>query len=327
MGLSRTKKVVAGAVLSIATLSTALTMVSSAFAATIPTTSVTSTTTAHAVHHGKHKAPNRAWLFRALANDLHIKPSVFFKELHQGDTVTQIATKQNVAATTLQSDLQTIVSDHFSALVTKGKMTQQKATQIEQKLDAKLPTLVNRKFPMGHHAKHKSGNYVWLFQSIAKNLNVQQKTLVKELHQGNTLAQIATKQNVAATTLQSDLQTVVSDHFSALVTKGKMTQQKATQIEQKLDAKLPTLVNRKFPMGHKKSDPTVMAMKRAGMLKEVSTILHLTPQQLHQDLHSGQTITEIAAKQQVSSSTLTSGMQSYFAQRTNQAITKWLSKN
>ncbi|MCI0184060.1 MAG: hypothetical protein OWR52_04240 [Acidibacillus sp.] len=227
MSLSRTKKIVTGVALSVATLSAGLTMVPSAFAATLPGVSTSSTMTAHVAHHAKYKAPKREWLFRALAKDLQMKPGLFFKELHHGETLSEIATKQHVSVTTLQSDLQTIVKDHFSALVSKGKMPQQKATMMEQKVDANLPALINRK----------------------------------------------------------------------------------------------------FPLGHEKSNPTVMVMKRDGMLKEVATILHITPKQLHQDLHSGQTITEIAAKEHISSSTLTSEMEAYYAQRTNQVIAKWISKN
>ena len=72
--------------------------------------------------------PNAAAIQNQIAQDLHISASQLQQDIKSGQTVSQIATAQNVSATQLQTDEVNAVKPYLDQAVSAGSVTQKQET-------------------------------------------------------------------------------------------------------------------------------------------------------------------------------------------------------
>jgi len=147
-----------------------------------------------------------------------------------------LAKRLGVPVSTLQQDKLASAEDVLAQLVKDGKLTQNQANQIKQRLES-------------HQACSGNGRGLWgrgvMMQSlkqylpsvatqVAKGLNMDATQLMSQLQSGKSLSDIATAKGVSSSQLQTIVTNAIQSTVNQAVSDGNLTQQQATNIMQML---------------------------------------------------------------------------------------------
>ena len=156
-----------------------------------------------------------------------------------------LANRLGVSVSTLQQDKLASTDDVIAQLVKDGKLTQNQANQLKQRLAS-------------HQACTGKGKGLWgrgvMMQSlkqylpavatqVAQGLHITSTQLMSQLQSGKSLSDIATAQGVSAAQLQTIVTNAIQSAVNKAVSDGNLTQQQATNIMQMLQ-KNPGAFNR-----------------------------------------------------------------------------------
>jgi polyhydroxyalkanoate synthesis regulator phasin len=151
----------------------------------------------------------------------------------------------------LQQDKLGAAKDVLAQLVKDGKLTQNQANQIKQRLES-------------HKACSGSGRGLWgrgvaiqalkqylpgVATQVAQGLHLTVDQLKAQLQSGKSLSDIAAAQGVSSSQLQTLATNAIQNALTKAVSDGNLTQQQATNIMQMLQKNpgvLNTLLNRHF---------------------------------------------------------------------------------
>ncbi len=187
-----------------------------AFAASpssIPPTSVTSpASTAVKVRH-RHLLEHLKFVVIAhTAKILSIKIKAILPLLHQGQSLSQIATAHGVSQTDLVSQLEATITAPMQKAVQSGKIKLTHAIKLKDRLDKKITTLVtktNWKIPVKIQRGFVATGRHALTAEIAKLLHITPNQLAADRKSGQSITQIAATKQVPLTTLEQDLKAYV----------------------------------------------------------------------------------------------------------------------
>jgi polyhydroxyalkanoate synthesis regulator phasin len=155
-----------------------------------------------------------------------------------------LAKRLGVPVSTLQQDKLAAAEDVLAQLVKDGKLTQNQANQIKQRLES-------------HQACSGNGGGLWgrsvMMQSlkqylptvatqVAQGLHMNANQLTTQLQSGKSLSDIAKAQGVSSSQLQTIVTNAIQSAVNKAVSDGNLTQQQATNIMQKLQ-KNPAALN------------------------------------------------------------------------------------
>jgi polyhydroxyalkanoate synthesis regulator phasin len=147
-----------------------------------------------------------------------------------------LANRLGVSVSMLQQDKLASAEDVIAQLVKDGKLTQNQANQIKQRLQS-------------HQACTGKGKGFWgrgvMMQSlkqylpavaaqVAQGLHITSTQLMSQLQSGKSLSDIATTQGVSSTQLQAIVTNAIQSAANKAVSDGNLTQQQATNIIQML---------------------------------------------------------------------------------------------
>jgi len=156
-----------------------------------------------------------------------------------------LAKRLGVSVSALQQDKLAAAEDVLAQLVKDGKLTQNQANQMKQRLQS-------------YQACTGKGNGFWgrgvMLQSlkqylpdvatqVASGLHMSSTQLVSQLQSGKSLSEIATTKGVSSTQLQTIVTNAVQSTVNKAVSDGNLTQQQSTTIMQMLQ-KHPNVLNR-----------------------------------------------------------------------------------
>ena len=162
-----------------------------------------------------------------------------------------LANRLGVSVSTLQHDKLGAAEDVLAQLVKDGKLTQNQANQIKQRLES-------------HKACSGSGRGLWgrgvaiqalkqylpgVATQVAQGLHLTVDQLKAQLQSGKSLSDIAAAQGVSSSQLQTLATNAIQNAVTKAVSDGNLTQQQATNIMQMLQKNpgvLNNLLNRHF---------------------------------------------------------------------------------
>lgn len=272
-----------------------------------------------------HPAGMGVWngsLISDLAADLNLSENTLLSDFQAGQTVSQIAAAQNVATATLISELESTLD-----------------SKLASGIDTQVTNLVNgtkTASSTSHHggtgAFAMAGN---LLSEAAADLNTTTSALQTDMKNGQTIAQIAAAQNVSTSTLISELESTLDSKLSQEVSNGKLTSAQETKLKSAIDTSITNLVNGTKPM--QSSNPSQKAMPKGmhgfawgfggatgaksaaksgatagtnSIMSDLATDLNISVATLQSDMKAGETVSQIAAAQNVPTSTLISELES-----------------
>ncbi|WP_029422104.1 LysM peptidoglycan-binding domain-containing protein [Alicyclobacillus macrosporangiidus] len=182
-----------------------------------------------------------------VANILGIDQTTLKSDLQSGQTLAQIANSKGISEQTLISDLESALKQKLDQAVQNGKLTSQQEQQMLQKFESNAQKFVESKFaaplPKG------PGGFGDLNQ-IAQILGVDKQTLLQDLKNGQSIAQVAESKGISVDSLVSQLVSNAKSKLDQAVQRGKLTAGKEQQILDNLQQRLTQLVQNQGPFGH-----------------------------------------------------------------------------
>ncbi len=156
-----------------------------------------------------------------------------------------LAKRLGVSVSALQQDKLGAAKDVLAQMVKDGKLTQNQANQIEQRLQSHQACTGKGKGLWGRGAVLQSlKQYLpGVATQVASGLKMNASTLMSQLQSGKSLSQIATAQGVSSSQLQTIVTNAIQSAVNKAVSDGNLTQQQATNIMQMLQ-KHPNALNR-----------------------------------------------------------------------------------
>jgi polyhydroxyalkanoate synthesis regulator phasin len=141
-----------------------------------------------------------------------------------------LAKRLGVSVSTLTGDRKSAFEDTLSQLVKDGKLTQNQADQIQQRVESNKTcsgfsaTRIENRLRAQFLAKYRSQ----FTAQVAQGLHLTSSQLTTQLKSGKSLRAIATAQNVSATNLKTIIVNAAKSTLSQAVSSGAITQAQAT---------------------------------------------------------------------------------------------------
>ena len=158
-----------------------------------------------------------------------------------------LATRLGVPVSTLQQDKLASAEDVLAQLVKDGKLTQNQANQIKQRLESHQACTGKGKGFWGRGVMVQSLKQYLpaIATEVAQGLHMTASQLMSQLQSGKSLGDIATAQGVSSAQLQTLVTNAIQSAVNKAVSDGNLTQQQATNIMQMLQ-KNPGALNHLF---------------------------------------------------------------------------------
>ena len=145
-----------------------------------------------------------------------------------------LAKRLGVSVSTLQQDKLASAEDVLAQLVKDGKLTQNQANQMKQRLESHQACSGNGRGLWGRGVTMQSlKQYLpGVATQVAQGLHMTADQLMAQLQSGKSLSDIATTQGVSSTQLQTLVTNAIQRAVNKAVSNGNLTQQQATSIMQ-----------------------------------------------------------------------------------------------
>jgi uncharacterized protein YidB (DUF937 family) len=226
-------------ILSIASAGIALMAITGSAFADTATTPASPTSSTQQAHRGHHKGQFNN---QQLLSLLKIDAPTLQQDLKSEQSLADIASAQGVNEQDVINLLVQQSTDRINKAVAAGKLTQDKATQREANLSAQVKKMVEHKGKGGFvHRRNGQGQ----LKQVASELGIDPTQLMSQLKAGQSIADIAATQGKDEQTVINALVTQATTKINAAVQAGKLTKDKANQMEAKLSDRIKRLVERK----------------------------------------------------------------------------------
>ena len=182
-------------------------------------------------------------LLRAAAQYIGLTPAQLRQQL-PGRSLAQLAVAHGKSVEGLQQAILAAAKTRLDRAVASGRLRQAQADQRLARLQARLPTLVNRVFPAQRPVAQR-GARVGLFGVAAQYIGVSRAQLRQELR-GRSLAQVAAAHGKSVQGLEQALLAAARARIDQAVANGRLTQAQAERLLARLPARITRLVNRVF---------------------------------------------------------------------------------
>ena len=143
-----------------------------------------------------------------------------------------LASKLNVSVSTLQQDSKAARIDIVNQLVKDGKLTQNQANTLIQRIQASEPCTHSKGYLYGPFvirqfvARYRDD----MVSQIAQGLHLSSSQLTAQLQSGKSLEQIAKAQNISSSQLKTIVTNAVTSDLNKAVSAGDLTQAQQTAI-------------------------------------------------------------------------------------------------
>ncbi len=155
-----------------------------------------------------------------------------------------LANRLGVSVSTLQKDKLAAAEDVLAQLVKDGKLTQNQANQIKQRLESNKACTGNGFFSGRGIGLHSLSQYLpGIANQVAQGLHITTDQLKAQLQSGKSLSDIAAAKGVSSSQLHTIVTNAIQSALNKAVSDGNLTQQQATNIMQKLENN-PQFLNR-----------------------------------------------------------------------------------
>lgn len=183
---------------------------------------------------GKDKAVVLRALRQDLTKQLGISVKTLVSDLKSGETLAQIAQSKGVSEQTLIADLSSDVQHLLDQAVSNGKLTTAQEQSLMKRFDAHVQAVVEGRLPA---AGVRADRRAWL-NDAAQVIGINRATLLQDLKQGESIAQVAQSKGISVNTLVSKLMAKEKVRLDQKVSSGKLTQAREQHMLKRLQTQL-----------------------------------------------------------------------------------------
>jgi polyhydroxyalkanoate synthesis regulator phasin len=154
------------------------------------------------------------------------------------------AAQLGVTPAELSDALKKALKNRIDEAVAEGRLTEEQANRLEERLDAnEYPFLAGFGLRGHRHGDFGHRRGFARLETAASHLGMSQEELREELREGKTLAEIAREQGKTAAGLVQLLVAVQTKRIDEAVDDGRITEEQATELKEGLDERMHALVD------------------------------------------------------------------------------------
>jgi len=215
-------------------------------------------------------------LLQESAKMLNIKQAQILKELRVGTALADVIKAHSGDVSAVQTAVKTTVTNQINQAVTNKRMQQAQADKLLAALDGALNNLLNARWPgvvdraAAVERQVKATSLAYLVRETAKESNITQRELLKEIRSGKTLAQIATDHKADPAKIVMAAVTDTTNRINQMVKNNRLSQADADKLIAALQPNLTQLMNTAHPLGSSRApnkstsaQPTAQATQSA----------------------------------------------------------------
>jgi transposase-like protein len=201
-----------------------------------PTTAKSSTSASAAAGHPKARLALRKLGFDTAAKTIGLSPADLLKAMKGGHSIADVAAEHHVSDSTVVNAVDAALDQAVQQAETNGRITSAQAAKIEQAVAKRVPKLVEAK--PGHLVRRRVVHGA--VDVSAKTIGVTPASLLQSMHNGQSVADIASAHGVQAQTVVNALVKAGDTRIDGLVAHHHLSATRAA----KLKARLPQLAQR-----------------------------------------------------------------------------------
>lgn len=166
------------------------------------------------------------------------------KQLQAGKTLAQIASEKGLDTKNLTKKIEVILDQRLDKAVKDGKLTKEKAAALKKKNADKASSIVNDKW-LGRGHKHELGAFQGVKQQIQTSLGIDSDTLKKQLHAGQSLAELAQAKGISGQDLSNKIKEKVFANIDQALQEGKLSSDEAAKMKSEVPIKIQSMLSNK----------------------------------------------------------------------------------
>ena len=199
-------------------------------------------------------SPSRFILLR-ISQALDMKPTDLLFQLKEGKKLAQIAEEQGLSTDELVNELLAPVKKGLDRAVAENKLSQEQAEQKFNKIEVKvneaiqkatLKGIVRNGYDKFEKQDKRAGQTKLLLRQVAQIVNLDDEELLARLKEGKKIVEIAQEQGIGRDELLESLMERVQDRLDTAVHEGKLGEEKAKEIKQRIEERLGRFIDN-FP--------------------------------------------------------------------------------
>ncbi|WML32806.1 hypothetical protein [Clostridium sp. OS1-26] len=262
-------------------------------------------------HKVKNKKDNANPIYSILESKLGFTKAQIQDAAKAGKTAFDLASEKGVTADQLKSMIIDAQSQNIDQMVSKGKLTQDKANTMKANLKTKMQNW-NGSLKQAEHKKEGSNPTYSILESKLGFTKTQIQDAAKA---GKTAFDLASEKGVTADQLKSMIIDAQSQNIDQMVSKGKLTQDKANTMKANLKTKMQNWNGSLKQAEHKKegSNPTYSILESK---------LGFTKTQIQDAAKAGKTAFDLASEKGVTADQLKSMIIDAQSQNIDQMVSK-----
>lgn len=201
--------------------------------------------------------------FETIAETIGITFDELRSQMADGQTISEIAQANGVSADTVAGALVAQMQLHLADHVAEGDLTQTQADDRLASVDEHIDDLLNGVLPSGGSrgefgVRSGMGGFNGgpgmgigsdMRSTLPDLLGIDVAELRAQLHDGATIAELATSNGVAVDDVITALVTEATVRLDGAVTDGKITQERADEVLTELTDRITAMVNGEAPVG------------------------------------------------------------------------------
>jgi polyhydroxyalkanoate synthesis regulator phasin len=198
-------------------------------------------------------------LLGAAEKALNVPQATLRQELGTGKTLTEVIKAHGGDVAAIEASAKTDVTNQIDKAVADGKLTQDQANKLLERLGPALDRLVNVRWPRNLRtrlldARLKAMGLRILVRETATQSNISQIDLLKEVR-GKTLAQVATAHGADPARIISAATATMTDQINKLAAANRLTQDEAKTLIAGLPEAFTKAMNAPRPRAGQPANP------------------------------------------------------------------------
>lgn len=192
----------------------------------------------------------RAMVVSDAAHVLAMTPQALRQDLLRNESLVTVASAHNISSATLASDLQATLKTSLNARTASGKLSASRAQRLESIFGKHIDAWIQKPGKFWIHTERQ-----WRLVSLsAQAMKMPRATLLADLKNHQSIADVAEKQGMSEASLQSAIESQVQERLLKAVQSGKIASAQEQQRLQSFDAHISQRLTRIW--GVKKSSST-----------------------------------------------------------------------
>jgi polyhydroxyalkanoate synthesis regulator phasin len=259
-------------------------------------------------------------LFQAVVEATGLETQDVLALLREGQTLAQVCEANAVDPQIVIDSVKTTLTAEIDQLVADGKLTEERAAQLQERLNDFLPRAMNaplQNLPVVQHPVATQAVRE-LVETLAGEIDLRPAEVVQQARDGLTLAEIATAAGADPQAIVDAALAHITEHLAQQVENGRITQAQMDTLLAEAEEFLPDAMNQ--PLQDLVNPVRVQERLENSLIGVVAEAIGVEPADLLRDMLNPPSLAEVAEEHGLDPETLISTAETRITEAINQAV-------